>query len=353
MSVKLRKRKNKDGTTSLRLDIYKDGKRSYELLSNLQLSKGDREANKELLLQAEAIRLSRSVELERSNYNLDSEAGKKTIVAVWMQSYVDSYTKKDKANMQGVLNRFVSFLTDQGLTGLTFGNLTGLIIEDFVDYLQARSQGEGARSYYARFKKMLKYAFRKKVMKVNVLDSVERGAKGKAKKKDVLSIDEIKLLSQTPINSPDVRRAALFCTVTGLAWVDVKRLEWDNIKGWVMELVRAKLDSENVTVTIPLNDTAIKLLGKKAGVSDHIFNLPSANGANATLKDWVKRAGINKKITWHNLRHSYGTNLIFNNVDILTTSKLLGHSTTAQTMRYVQAADEMKQRGTDKLNFDL
>ena len=32
MSVKLRKRKNGDGTTSLRLDIYKDGRRNIETL---------------------------------------------------------------------------------------------------------------------------------------------------------------------------------------------------------------------------------------------------------------------------------------------------------------------------------
>jgi len=39
MSVKLRKRKNEDGTTTLMLDIYKGGFRSYERLAHLQLAK--------------------------------------------------------------------------------------------------------------------------------------------------------------------------------------------------------------------------------------------------------------------------------------------------------------------------
>ncbi|MFM7709499.1 MAG: hypothetical protein ACKO5C_01150 [Ferruginibacter sp.] len=37
MSVNLRKRKNADGTVSLRLDIYKNGKQTIETLKHLQL----------------------------------------------------------------------------------------------------------------------------------------------------------------------------------------------------------------------------------------------------------------------------------------------------------------------------
>ena len=71
------------------------------------------------------------------------------------------------------------------------------------------------------------------------------------------------------------------------------------------------------------------------------------------MKAWVKRAGINKKITWHNLRHSYGTNLILNDVDVVTASKLLGHATLAHTNRYVDTAAELKQKATDKINIEL
>lgn len=53
MSVQLRKRKNADGSTSLRLDIYSNGLRTIETLKNLKLSKvsnaSDREENKKLM----------------------------------------------------------------------------------------------------------------------------------------------------------------------------------------------------------------------------------------------------------------------------------------------------------------
>lgn len=356
MSVKLRKRKNADGSTSLRLDIYRNGQRTIETLKNLKLSKvsnaSDREENKKLMQQAEAIRVARAAELEANNYSMVSDAGKKTIITVWMQSFVDGYSKKDKRNMQGALNRLSSYLIEINKTGLTFGNLTALLIEDFIDYLEANSTGEGAASYYNRFKKMIKHAYRKKLLKDNVLDLVERKVKGKAKKKDILTIDELKTLAATETESSEIRKAFLFCCVTGLRWCDVKVLKWKNIKidSKQMEVTQSKTGE---VVTIPLNDTAIKLLGKAGKPDKDVFVLPTANAANKTLKAWVKRAKIEKAITWHNARHSFGTNLIFNDVDVLTASKLLGHTSMKHTQRYVKAAEEMKQLATNKINIDL
>ncbi len=356
MSVKLRKRKNSDGTISLRLDIYNNGQRTIETLKHLQLAKSssilDRENNKQRMQQAETIAVRRANELSANDYNMASDAGKKTIITFWMQSYVDGYKKKDKRNMQGSLNRFVDFLLEEKKAGLTFGNLTALIIEDFIEYLEAKSTGEGASSYYSRYKKMIKQAYRKKLLSVNVLDEVERKVKGKAKKKDILTLDELKILAATTTESTTIRKAFLFCCVTGLRWIDVKSLQWGNIRmeNKEMNVNQSKTD-ENVFT--PLNTTALKLLGEERQKNDFVFKLPSANGANKTLKAWVKRAGITKAITWHNARHSFGTNLIYNDVDILTASKLLGHTSMKHTQRYVNAAKEMKEAATDKINFDI
>ncbi len=132
MSVVLRKRKNADGTTTLRLDIYRNGQRTIETLKHLKLAKPsniiDREHNKKRMQQADEIAVTRAAELEANNYSMVTDAGKKTIITVWMQNYVDSYTKKDKRNMQGALNRFAAFLTEDKKAGLTFGSLNALII---------------------------------------------------------------------------------------------------------------------------------------------------------------------------------------------------------------------------------
>lgn len=148
MSVTLRKRKNADGSISLVLDIYHAGKRNYEFLKHLKLDKPsnliDRQSNKEKLEQARKIELKRAQELSSNDYSMQSDAGKKTIVTTWMQGFIDSYVKKDKRNLQGALNRFITFLSEDKKNNLAFGNLNEVIISDFQDYLRRHSTGEGA-----------------------------------------------------------------------------------------------------------------------------------------------------------------------------------------------------------------
>ena len=356
MSVTLRKRKNSDGTTTLRLDIYHNGLRKVETLKHLQLSKPsnliDREANKNNLQLANEIAIARAAQLQSTDYDMTSDAGKKTIVTEWMQGYIKTYDKKDIRNMQGVTKRFATYLQNIGKPQLTFGSLDALLIEGFINYLEANSEGEGARSYYKRFAKMIKNAYRKKLMKTNVLDFVEKKVKGTARKKDALTIDEIKQLAATHTDSLNVKNAFLFSCVTGLRFIDVKALQWQhiNLSTKQLKIPQSKTDVE---VIVPLNDSAIKLIGEPQNNDINVFTVPSHNGVNKTLKAWIKRAGITKAITFHNGRHSYGTNLIFNDVDILTTSKLMGHKSTTHTQRYVTASDEMKRTATDKINIEF
>jgi len=200
MSVILRKRNNADGTTSLLLDIYHNGQRRYEFLKNLKLDKPTtlliREQNKERLRQAEAIKVARAAELEAGNYHVTSDLGKKTDVVVWMESYIMSYDKKDKRILRNVKDRFADFLKLENRHKLTFSGLNEFIIEDFIGYLENYCTGEGARSYFSRFKKMIRYAYRRDgLMPQNILERVERKPRGEATKKDVLTLEEVQKLA--------------------------------------------------------------------------------------------------------------------------------------------------------------
>ncbi|MBK6330461.1 MAG: tyrosine-type recombinase/integrase [Bacteroidetes bacterium] len=57
---------------------------------------------------------------------------------------------------------------------------------------------------------------------------------------------------------------------------------------------------------------------------------------------------IEKHISWHCGRHSFGTNLIGFGVDVSIASKLLGHTTLANTQRYVRVNDQMKASAISK-----
>ena len=152
-----------------------------------------------------------------------------------------------------------------------------------------------------------------------------------------------------------MRQAALFSALTGLAWADIKKLKWSEIKlkDKQISIIRQKSDGYQEVMTNPLSETAIKLLPAQKDPETLVFDLPTADGANKTLKKWVRRAGIDKKITWHNLRHSFGTNIVHLTGDLLTTSKLLMHSSTKHTMRYVRASEKLKRAATDKIQLNL
>lgn len=80
--IRLRQRKTPNGLTSLYLDIYLNGKRSYEYLRLYLVSektREDKKKNKETLQLAEAIRAKRVVELRNGEFGFKSDYAEETL----------------------------------------------------------------------------------------------------------------------------------------------------------------------------------------------------------------------------------------------------------------------------------
>jgi site-specific recombinase XerD len=76
----------------------------------------------------------------------------------------------------------------------------------------------------------------------------------------------------------------------------------------------------------------------------------SPDAANDALKKYCAEAGIQKHITMHKLRSSAATSLAAAKVDIQTIGNILGHRSTATTLRYVAVLDENKKNAVGILD---
>jgi site-specific recombinase XerD len=264
-----------------------------------------------------------------------------------MKAYAANYAKADVRVIKSVVNNFTKFLAEKKLAGLTMKDFSESIAQQFRDRLKKDCIGEGAKSYYNRFRKIVKQAYRDRLLAKNPCEFIEP-PRGEARIKDVLTFEELQLVANTVTEAPQVKRAFLFCTMTGLRFVDVKALTWEAID-LNQRIMKVKQSKTGKVVTVSLNSTAVDILGQEAGKKTPVFILGSSNGCNKSLASLVKRAGIKKHITFHCGRHSFGTNLVYFGTDIHTTSRLLGHASLAQTNRYVRASRELAEKAVDSL----
>jgi site-specific recombinase XerD len=349
MPVYLRKRKNSDGSTSLLLDVWHHGKRSYEFLKECKLSNSKnpiaKQEDKKKLALAEQIRNKRALQLQSGEYDILPSFRQDIDFLAYFQAYLDKYKKKDARLLVACFNKFKQYLQESNISSLNARQLDEALVEDFKEFLEASLNGESPANYFKKFKKVMKQAMRDKIISSNPAAELT-AKKHEGLKKEILNFEEIQLLAATPANNEQVKRAFLFCCLTGLRYVDVKPLTWQSINGQVLKCKQSKTSKE---VTIVLNDSALNLIGKPKKGDTTVFNLPSYTSCLNGLESWCKAAGIQKHITWHCGRHSFGTNIIFYGSDVNSASSLLGHSSLQYTMRYLRAANELKEKAVQNL----
>ena len=371
-----------DGRESLFLDFYlgfdmaissKTGK-EYKRVNNRReylklylwqapITPMERQQNKETLEVAKRLRFERGQQLleDAEGYRLKKDRDINFLD--WMWSYYEAYTKADKRHIKRAYTVFIDFLNvtaeySKFAKRIKPEHLTKDMMVAFTEYLQHRFKGEGAHTLYARFKKIIKSAVERDVMRKNPTTGVSIKIDNGALKKDVLSAEETIQLMETHYvgENPDIRRAFIFCLNTGLRWCDIKDLTYSNVdysnKLLKFEQAKTKGHSSASSVVTPLNDGLLAIIGKPSteGKRDElIFPLPSHTMCLKALRHWVKRAGIEKHITWHCARHSFAVNILNNGANIKTVASLLGHSGLKHTEKYTRAIDSLKQEAIDSL----
>ena len=272
----------------------------------------------------------------------------------YFEEFIENVRVADKAVLRGALKNFKDFLAEeypQYSIKITASSLSKDLVQRFVWYLEDNHKGQGAETYYRRFKRLVNYAVDNDVIRKSPCKGITTSKLDDMLAKDILSDEELKVLFNTHYKgeNPEIRRAFAMTCLTGIRRCDIIKLSYSNVDfaNKILKYRQSKTEghSSKSGVTIPLNDTLLAIIGTKAddAKDDLIFHLPSDTMCLKALRTWTKKAGINKHITWHCGRHSFATLLLSKGSNIKVVSSLLGHSTLRFTEVYVRAVDKLKE----------
>ena len=343
----------KDGLTPLELYVIIDGKRRFISLKRRidhklfnpkkQIVRGDTQTNEYI----EAVRMK--------CYSLQTEMLKRGLLLT-VDTFVYAFRYGIRQNSISVYGLFDKFMDKQlekkdvGLitqaiyvkyrctiryckeamqTDKMLSDLTTSDVEDIYKYMLRKMSNNSAICYMRKLKTILIYAIREGYISTNPItfkfhkDKVE---------KEPLTLEEVRRIRTVKLGSKrieNIRDLFILQCYTGLAFRDMscfseKDIKIDkNGKEWI---VKERIKT-GITALIPILPVVKEILVK------YNYHLPTLTNQkyNSYLKEIQDVCGITKTLHSHLARHTCGTLLLNAGVDMLTGSKVLGHSSTKTT----------------------
>ncbi|MDE5636798.1 MAG: site-specific integrase [Alistipes sp.] len=173
--------------------------------------------------------------------------------------------------------------------------------------------------------------------------------------RNYLSLDEVRRIIALPLPSPAlrlVRDMFLFSCFTGLSYVDLRNLRFENIETVDRELwLNTSRRKTGAPVSVRLFDLPRAIIARYSSETRNglLFRLPSNGWCNLCLRRIMTMSGIDRRITFHSARHTFATSMTLSQgVAIETISKLLGHKNIRTTQIY---ADITHQHLNSEMNL--
>lgn len=331
MRIEIRTRELKNGNRTIYLDYYDKGKRWYEypkLYLVPDSAPHAKDLNKNAMDKAIAIRARRLLGETPEEDGSPLKEADKILVSAWM----DEYAKAMHANaglsltylkhfdtLIRMVNDYLAHIKSPRLTMDCIGReFYRGFLHYMADVYKCRTSDGGTRRlakstmhlFQLKMNTMLNQAAREGVIKCNPYHLLSRDERIKkpTDQRDFLTREELHRLMEVETRSTTTKMAFLFSCFTGLRYSDLKQLKWGNIEksqsGMVIRIEAMKKTEKPVTV--PLGTNAMAWLPERGDktLDDFVFDLGTCGGCNAVLKNMAKRAGINKRVSFHTGSHS-------------------------------------------------
>ena len=251
-------------------------------------------------------------------------------------------TYKSYVNAYFNLSRFIKEKYKK--EDILFNQLEYSFIEDYDLYLKTeqRMATGSVLQHIVFLRKLVKRAMNKGVITRNLFFGyVPDQPKGKHK---WLSGEEIERIMSVRIDKSGVafvRDMFIFGVFTGLAYIDIKNLRKEQILSdnagnqWI-SIKRQKTNTESI---VPLLDIPKEIIRKYDGTGEDgkVFKMFSMSTVGEYIKEIVRLCKLDKKITFHMSRHSFGTTVCLSQgIPIETLSQMMGHRSIKTTQIYAE-----------------
>jgi len=363
--VRIRQKKLKGGNISLYLDIYYHGVRKYEFLELYLIpeqSSADKVKNAEVMSKAEMIKSERILQLQKAGIDKWEQIKQADMLLTdWMKKYVKEtgFAKNTIESREKTLMHLEIHLKESHQEHIRLSDVTKDFFRGFIAYLRtAKNQAikerveiikqNTAHGYQQTLCAALNKAVREGLIPKNPFNQLTAKEKIPMAESDreFLTIDELKRLSEADCPNSEVKKAFMFSCFTGLRISDVRKLTKEKIhtsaddKGLYVDTVMQKTKKK---VTVPLSQEALLWLPKDTEPGELFFKLPnSLTAIGNNIKKWCENAEVEKDITYHCSRHTFGTTMLTVGADLYTTSKLMGHANVSTTTIYAKIIDQKK-----------
>ena len=354
MGVKLRSRKTSQKTRTLYLDIHDHGNRWLEYLKLYLI--GEREKDKETVRLAKAICAKRQLEIANQEHGLNILSKQKANFIDYCRKLAESKRARNtRVVWSNAIQQLIHFAGDK----VQFNQINNGFLQSFKDHLLKSLSPNSALVYLARIKTACHQAVRDGIFPRN--PALEVSIKKKETRREYLTLEELQKLALTPCSNEQTKQAFLFSAFSGLRYSDVKALTWQKVRpvdgNYVLEFTQAKTGDVE---TLPLSEQAGAILRNQVNSrvssrvtaridNEAVFKLGAQQSIDKAIRQWIKRADIQKKISFHCARHTFATLGLARGIDLYTMSKLLGHRDVATTQIYAKIVDQKKREAVHLL----
>ena len=356
--VRLREKELANGVRSLYLDIYVNGKRSYEFLKLYLIPETNPQAkvqNENTMRAANTIKLNRILEITNNKAGLKNTSIRaKILLKDWMETFRQAQEQKgvkDQKLIHNTVHALTAYNINVAMRDVNRDYIIGLTNFLRNDYRSPRGKklkDYSVINYLGCLRNALNMAVREDVIADNPIMKLSAQDKVKApeSQREYLTVEEVQQLEATDSPYPHIKQAFLFACYTGLRCSDVRSITWGKIvKDGEKYRLHTVMFKTKRPFYIPLSKKAMQWMPERGDKTDDelIFeNIPVQVNTKLYLQPWLDKAGITKPITFHCSRHTFGTMMLTLGADIYTTSKLMGHTKVEVTQIYAKSINKKK-----------